>query len=215
MPRGSALLVVVSLLLPHAVATASSCAPRRVRVDSHAWLVVFDLRCHVLWPRYWPGGVTIHTARARTPGSLYVTTGPYHWRGEPIERVRIGSQVVPAQTLHPDWPYLTWRDGRLRANRRPDPRAAWELRGGPLLVGRQTVGRLYDRHVLWARTHRRAVLWVESGTRFAVLEGVQTLAGVRAIMHRTGYTHAFLLDGGSSTAPRARNPVYLFVFPRR
>ncbi len=77
------------------------------------------------------------------------------------------------------------------------------------------MGRIYDRRVLRARTQRRAVLWVEGGTRFAVLEGVQTLKGVRTIMHRMGYTHAFLLDGGSSTARWARNPVYLFVFPRR
>ncbi|MDR5709274.1 MAG: hypothetical protein QN172_05185 [Armatimonadota bacterium] len=194
---------------------ASSCAPRRVRVARRTWLVLFDFRCHLLWPRYWPGGVPVSTARARTPGALYVTTGPYHWRGEPIERVRIGSLVIPPQTLHPDWPYLAWRRGRLRANRGPDPRAAWELRGGPLLVGRHTVGRIYDRRVLRAQTQRRAVLWVEGGSGFAVLEGIQTLAGVRAIMHRMGYTHAFLLDGGSSTAPKARNPVYLFVFPRR
>lgn len=206
--------IALILVLPRLGSAGSvSCGVRAVRATPFTWVWVFDRRCHVLWPRYWPGGVTIAAARARTPGALHVTTGVYHWRGEPVEHVRIGRLEVRPQTVHPDWPYLAWRDGQLRVNHAPDPGAAWELRGGPLLVRERTVGRSYDARVWRATTQRRAVLWVEGGSGFAVLEGWQNLPGVRVLMRQLGYTHAFFLDGGSSTARSARNPVYFFVFP--
>gem|GEM_PF-2050624 len=208
---GAALVLVLSCLPSPAGILA--CRMTTIHPALWTWVHVFDRRCHVLWPRYWPGGVTLATARARTPGALHVTTGTYHWRGEPIERVRIGRMEILPQAAHPDWPYLAWRDGQLGAHHAPDPRAAWEMRGGPLLTGGRIVGRSYDARVWRATTQRRAVLWVEGGTGFALLEGHQNLPGVDVLMRQLGYTHAFLLDGGSSTARWARNPVYLFVFP--
>ncbi|MDQ7849040.1 MAG: hypothetical protein QN152_04025 [Armatimonadota bacterium] len=212
----SVILAVTAVQLndiAHAAGRTSPCRSSVLRASRAARLHVFDHRCHAIRLAYWPGGVPIAAARSATHAALHVTTGPYHWQGEPVEYVRIGTQVIRPMGAHDDWPILAYHPGRLRSVSTPDPQAAWEMRGGPLLVGGRTFGRTYDARVMRATTHRRALLWVEGGTAFASLEAWQDLAAVQALMRLWGYTHAFLLDGGSSASPRARNPVYVMVVP--